>query len=233
MGKRIISQRRGRGSHTYTANTHKAKADVEHSREERTGVVQEIEHDPARSAPLARVRYEDGEEEYLLAPEGLMEGDQVETAREAPLRQGNTLPVAEIPEGVPIYNIELQPGDGGKISRSSGTYCFIVSHEPGKALIHLPSGEIKEFNPDCRATVGQVAGGGRTAKDMRKAGDKHHLAKARGKLYPRTSAVAMNATDHPFGGSAKPGKPKTVSRDVPAGKKVGSIAASRTGRSKE
>jgi len=233
MGKRIISQRRGRGSSTYTANTHKAKADIEHDGEDRVGEVLEIEHDPARTAPIARIRYEDGAEEYILAPEGMMEGDRIETSREAPLKQGNTLPLGEIPEGVPVYNIELQPGDGGKIARSSGTYCFIVSHEQDRALVHLPSNDIKEFNTECQATVGQVAGGGRTDKEYRKAGDKHHWARARGRLYPRTSAVAMNATDHPFGGSAKPGKPKTVSRDVPAGKKVGSISASRTGRSKE
>ncbi|MDY6771524.1 MAG: 50S ribosomal protein L2 [Candidatus Nanohaloarchaea archaeon] len=244
MGKRIITQRRGKGSNRYQANTHRGKGNIEHPQGEKEGEVVDIEHDPARTAPVAEVQFADSTEsddsarssddkEYILAPEGLAEGDTVTISREAPLEKGNTLPLREIPEGVPVFNIELQPGDGGKISRSAGTYAFIVTHEADKTLVQLPSQEIKEFNPDCRATIGQVAGAGKRDKEFRKAGDKHHREKARGKLYPKTSAVAMNATDHPFGGSAKPGKPKTVSRHAPAGKKVGSNAASRTGKKEE
>jgi large subunit ribosomal protein L2 len=230
MGKRIISRRRGKGSHTYKSNTHKGRDNVEYPLEEKQGEVIEIEHDPARTAPVAKVRFAEDDVQHILAPEGLEVGQEVHISRQAPLESGNTLPLREIPEGVPIYNIELQPGDGGKIARSSGTYCFVITHERDTAKVHLPSQEIKDFHPDCRATIGQVAGGGRTEKEFRKAGDKHHRAKARGKLYPRTSAVAMNATDHPFGGSAKPGKPKTVSGHAPPGQKVGSNRASRTGK---
>ncbi len=242
MGKRITAQKRGKGSSRYRANTHRGRGDIEHPRGEKEGTVIDIEHDPARTAPVAEVRFSDSTEsddasnedkEYILAPEGIAEGDTITVSREAPLENGNTLSLREIPEGVPIFNIELTPGDGGKISRSAGTYAFIVTHEADRALVKLPSNEIKEFDPDCRATIGQVAAGGKRDKEFRKAGDKHHREKARGKLYPKTSAVAMNATDHPFGGSAKPGKPKTVSRHAPPGKKVGSNAASRTGKKED
>jgi large subunit ribosomal protein L2 len=233
MGKRITAQKRGRGSSRYRANTHRGRGDIEHPRGEKEGQVIDIEHDPARTAPVAEVKFGDEDKEYILAPEGIAEGDTITVSREAPLENGNTLPLREIPEGVPVFNIELTPGDGGKISRSAGTYAFIVTHEADRSLVKLPSNEIKEFDPDCRATIGQVAAGGKRDKDFRKAGAKHHREKARGKLYPKTSAVAMNATDHPFGGSAKPGKPKTVSRHAPPGKKVGSNAASRTGKKED
>ncbi|MCJ7450197.1 MAG: 50S ribosomal protein L2 [Candidatus Nanohaloarchaeota archaeon QJJ-9] len=233
MSKRIISRRRGKGSHTYKANSHKAKGGVEYPRGDKTGEVVSIEHDPGRTAPIAKVKFSEEDKEYILAPEGMTEGDEITISRDAPLETGNTLPLKEIPEGVPIYNIELTPGDGGKIARSSGTHGFIVTHTRDSAKVRLPSKSIKDISPDCRATIGKVSGAGRTDKDLKKAGDMHHKSKARGKLYPRTSAVAMNATDHPFGGSADPGRPKTVSGDSPPGQKVGNISAKRSGKKKE
>lgn len=233
MGKRIISQRRGRGSPTYRSPSHKGKGDVEHPQEDgATGEVVDIIHDPARTAPVAVVEFEDGDMRNILVPEGLSVGEEITVGVSAEIKPGNTLPLREIPEGVPIYNIELQPGDGGKLARSSGTYSFIVTHNPGKTRIRLPSKKFKDMDPDCRATIGVVSGGGRTDEEFTKAGQVHHKAKAEGKLYPRVSAVAMNAVDHPFGGSTKPGKPKTVSRDASPGTKVGSIAASRSGKKK-
>ncbi|MDY6789328.1 MAG: 50S ribosomal protein L2 [Candidatus Nanohaloarchaea archaeon] len=226
---RTRSQRRGRGTPTYSSNTHRAKGEVKHGWKERTGRVTDIEHDSARTAPVAEVEF-DGETKYILAPEGLSTGDEITISRDAPIEPGNTLPLKQIPEGVPIYNIEMEPGDGGKIARASGTYAFVVAHERDTTQVYMPSKKIKQFNPDCRASIGEVAGGGKRERMFRKAGEKHHLAKARGKLYPKTSAVSMNATDHPFGGSAAPGKPKTVSRNSSPGQKAGSISASRTGR---
>lgn len=233
MGKRIISRRRGKGSPTYRAPSHKSKGEVEHARGEAVGEVVDIQHDPGRNAPVALVEYEDGEERNVLVPEGVAVGDAIEVGPSAPIEPGNTLPLREIPEGVPICNIELQPGDGGKIARSSGTYGFVVTHSAGHTTVRLPSKSFKELHPDCRATIGQVAAGGRTDKEFRKAGDKHHRARAKGRLYPRVSAVAMNAVDHPFGGSTKPGKPKTTSRHASPGSKVGSIAARRSGKKKK
>lgn len=233
MGKRIISQRRGRGSPTYRSPSHKGKGDVQHPGEDVSGIVADLIHDPARSAPVGVVEFEDGDVRNVLIPEGVSVGDSIEVGISAPVEPGNTLPLREIPEGVPIYNIETQPGDGGKLARSSGTYAFVVTHNRGSTRIRLPSKKFKDLNPDCRATIGVVAGGGRTEQEFRKAGQVHHKARAEGKLYPRTSAVAMNAVDHPFGGSTKPGKPKTVSRDASPGSKVGSIAASRSGKKKK
>lgn len=182
---------------------------------------------------MAVVAFEDGEKRNVLVPEGVTVGDDIEIGVEAPIEPGNTLPLREIPEGVPICNIELEPGDGGKIARSSGTYGFVVTHTADSTRVRLPSKSFKDLNPDCRATIGQVAGGGRTEREFEKAGQAHYKAKASGKLYPNVSAVAMNAVDHPFGGSTKPGKPKTVSRDAPPGAKVGSISPSRTGRKED
>lgn len=239
MGKRIISQRRGRGSPTYSAPSHKGKGDVQHTDNDNVGTVVDIIHDPARTAPVAVVEFEGEEDEdepemrNILVPEGISIGDDIQVGISAPIEPGNTLPLREIPEGVPIYNIETQPGDGGKMARSSGTYAFVVTHNRKKTRIRLPSKSFKDLNPDCRATIGVVAGGGRTEKEFKRAGQVHHQARARGKLYPRTSAVAMNAVDHPFGGSTSPGKPKTVSRDASPGSKVGSIAASRSGKKKQ
>lgn len=231
--KRTIHQRRGSGSNRYQANTHNAKDDIEHVQEEKSGTIMTLEHDPARTAPVAHVKFDDGTKEYILAPEGIQEGQEITIGRDAPLESGNTLPLSQIPEGVPIHNLELQPGDGGKIARSGGTYAFVITHERDVTKVYLPSKKIKDINPKCRATIGQVAGAGQRGAEFRKAGEKHHLAKARGQLYPNTSAVAMNATDHPFGGSANPGKPKTVSRHGSPGQTVGSVSASRTGRKRE
>ncbi|MFB6244871.1 MAG: 50S ribosomal protein L2 [Candidatus Nanohaloarchaea archaeon] len=233
MGEPIRQQRRGRGSSTWQANSRHGKGDVEHRNAETRGTVVDIQHDPSRTAPVAVVEYDDGERRAILAPETLREGEEVQVGPSAPIETGNTLPVGEIPEGVPIHSIELQPGDGGKLVRSSGTYAFVVTHERDGTRIKLPSGSFKKMDTSCRATVGKVAGGGRKDKPFVKAGNKHHAMKARGKKYPKVSAVAMNAVDHPFGGSAKPGQPKTVSRHASPGSKVGSVSARQTGNKED
>lgn len=144
---------------------------------------------------------------------------------------GNTLPLAEIPEGTPIYDIENTPGDGGRFVRSSGTYASVVTHDANQAVVELPSGELKYLNPNCRASIGVVAGGGRKDKPFLKAGKRWHAYKAKGKKFMTVRGVAMNAVDHPHGGGNRqhPGRPTTVSRHAPPGRKVGSIAAKRTG----
>jgi large subunit ribosomal protein L2 len=149
-----------------------------------------------------------------------------------PVEPGNTLVLAEIPEGIPVCNIESQPGDGGKFARASGMYGILIAHDVGKTVVQLPSGEMKWLNPKCRAIIGVVAGGGRTEKPFVKAGKKFHRMKVRATKWPKVRGVAMNVVDHPFGGGGQqhPGRPKTVSRGTPPGRKVGSIAARRTGR---
>jgi large subunit ribosomal protein L2 len=235
MGRRIQGQRRGRGSSTFRAPSHRYKADLEHKKAEDdtiSGEVVDIEHDPARSAPIAAVEFADDDRRLVLAPEGITVGETLQVGVSAEIKPGNTLPLAEIPEGVPVCNVESSPGDGGKFARASGTSAQLMTHDKRVAVVKLPSGQVKRLNPQCRATVGVVAGGGRTEKPFVKAGNKHHKMKARGTKYPRVRGVAMNAVDHPFGGGGRqhPGKPKSVSRDAPPGRKVGDIASKRTGR---
>ena len=235
MGRRIQGQRRGRGTPTFRAPSHRYKADLSHKREEGdllVGDVTDIEHDPARSAPVARVAFEDGDERLVLAPEGIGVGDRIEVGISAAIEPGNTLPLSEIPEGVPIANVEGQPGDGGKYARASGVSATLVTHERDAAVVKLPSDAVKRLSPDCRATIGVVAGGGRTEKPFVKAGTKHHKMKARGTKWPRVRGVAMNAVDHPFGGGGRqhPGRPKSVSKNAPPGRKVGDLGSRRTGR---
>ncbi|CQR53382.1 MULTISPECIES: 50S ribosomal protein L2 [Haloferax] len=235
MGRRIQGQRRGRGTSTFRAPSHRYKAELSHKKSEDkdtiTGTVVGIEHDPARSAPIALVEFED-EQRMILAPEGISVGEELQIGVSAEIKPGNTLPLAEIPEGVPVCNVEHQPGDGGKFARASGVSAQLLSHDRKVAIVKLPSGEVKRLNPNCRATIGVVAGGGRTEKPFVKAGKKYHKMKARGIKWPRVRGVAMNAVDHPFGGGGRqhPGQPKSVSRNAPPGRKVGDIASKRTGR---
>ncbi len=236
MGRRIQGQRRGRGTPTFRAPSHRYKSELSHKQPESdetvSGTIVDIEHDPARSAPVAAVEFDDGEQRLVLAPEGVRVGEQIQIGVSAEIKPGNTLPLAEIPEGVPVCNVERQVGDGGKFARASGTSAQLVTHDRQVTVVQLPSGESKRLNPECRATIGVVAGGGRTEKPLVKAGNKHHKMRARGIKWPRVRGVAMNAVDHPFGGGGRqhPGQPKSISRDAPPGRKVGDIASKRTGR---
>lgn len=236
MGKRIISQNRGRGTPTYRSPSHKFKGATKHPRvdenETLKGTVIGIEHDPARSAPIAKVAFENGEEQFIIAPEGTFVGEDISCGVSADIKPGNTLPLSEIPEGVPICNIETKPNAGGQFARSSGSYATLISRGPRKVVIKMPSGELKWLNPKCRAMIGIVAGGGRVDRPFLKAGKKYHKMKSRAAKYPRVSGIAMNSVDHPFGGGNRkhPGKPTTVSRNAPPGRKVGQIAARRTGK---
>lgn len=235
MGKRIRAQRIGRGSPRYKARTAKKRGKAELPPAPKEGAkarVVDILHDPGRTAPVARVRYADGEERLVLAPEGVKVGDVIGCGISASIKPGNTLSLAEIPEGTPIHNIESQPGAGGKFARASGVHATVLAHDVGQSIIRMPSGEIRSINPNCRATIGVVAGGGRKEKPLVKAGKKHKAMTAKGKHYPHVSGVAMNAVDHPFGSGRgrHAGRPRTVPRHAPPGQKVGLISARKTGR---
>jgi len=236
MGRRIQGQRRGRGGPTFRAPSHRYEGKKHHRKVEDgdvvAGTVVDIEHDPARSAPVARVEFDDGDQRLVLAPEGIAVGERLQVGVSAEIKPGNTLPLAEIPEGVPVCNVEAQPGDGGKFARASGTSADLITHDRNAAVVQLPSDEVKRLDPECRATIGVVAGGGRTEKPYVKAGKKFHKMKTRGTKWPTVRGVAMNAVDHPFGGGGRqhPGKPKSISRNAPPGRKVGDISSRRTGR---
>ncbi|UCE43643.1 MAG: 50S ribosomal protein L2 [Candidatus Bathyarchaeota archaeon] len=240
MGKRIRVQRRGRGTSTFRASTHKRIAPVQYpstTEKQREGVVHgkvfEILHEPGRGAPLASVKLETGENHHMVVPEGTYEGQEIQIGSNASIDVGNILPLGRIPEGTMVCNIELSPDDGGKMVRSSGAYASVVAHTQEGTIIKLPSGKSRYVNDLCRATVGVVSGAGRVEKPFLKAGRKFHLKKAKGHLYPRTRGRAMIAAAHPYGSSKRGArKVTTVSRHAPPGKKVGLIAARGAGRRK-
>lgn len=232
MGKRIIAQARGHAGPRYRSPSHRYAGKVQYrvstNEPVMKGVVDNIINDPGRTAPLARIIYDDGAESLIPAAGGLRANSHVELGEGAKVGDGNTLPLGKIPTGAYVYNIELVPNDGGKLVRASGGFATVMSQEGDKTIIKLPSRVFKTLDARCRATIGVAAGANRKAKPFVKAGKKHHARHARGKLYPITRARAMNAVDHKFGGSNM-GVPKTVSRHAPPGRKVGSIAARRTG----
>lgn len=232
MGKRIIAQRRGKGSFTYKAPSHRYKHDTRHVRTAEKpveGVLEKIVHEPGRNAPVGVIRLDDGSKAYTPLWEGASTGSRVAYGAEIEVREGSTMALASIPEGMPVFNVELTPGDSGRLVRSGGAAAVVMSHDADKTIIRLPSKALKPLDPKCRATVGIAAGGGRKAKPIGKAGKNWKVMHARGRLYPRTSAGAMNAVDHKFGGSNL-GVAKTSSRHAPPGAKVGSVGARRTGK---
>lgn len=236
MGKRIRAQRLGKGGPPYKARK-QGRIDVKYmniTAENIRGQVVELFKEPARDVVVAKVKLENGKDFYMLAPEGLFEGEQIEIGEKADVSLGNILPLKSIPEGCPIFNIEIEPGDGGKLVRSSGSYALLVEKRGNKAMIKMPSGKSKEISGDCYATVGCLSCGERVDKPFVKAGKAYHHYRAKGKKSFRVRGVAMNPIDHPFGGSQHHvGKSKSAKRGAPPGRKVGQIAARRTGRRKK
>merc|ERR1711976_184563 len=203
------------------------------------GVVKDIIHDPGRGAPLAVVVFRNPYRHKLdrhtfVAVEGVHTGQFIYCGKKAQLTIGNVKPVGEMPEGTIICNVEAKTGDRGTLARSSGDYSTVVSHNAtaGVSRIKLPSGLKKTIPSLCRASIGIVAGGGRIDKPLLKAGRAYHKYKAKRNCWPRVRGVAMNPVEHPHGGGNHQhiGTPSTVRRDTSAGRKVGLIAARRTGR---
>jgi large subunit ribosomal protein L2 len=240
MPKRNIQQRRGRGTPKYRSPGHRYKGDVKYPRIDYSkmtvGQVVEFINDPARTAPLAKVLLEDFTILQMIAPEGMNVGQIVELGSQAGQKSGNILPLRDVKPGAEVYNIENTPGDGGKMVRSSGAFGLVVGHDREKGLtqIRLPSKKVKFIRSGALATIGRVSGSGRIDKPMMHAGQNFYRHKARAKLWPRVVGRAKNAVDHKHGGGRHPhvGRPTTVSRNAPPGRKVGHIAAKRTGLKK-
>ncbi len=154
-----------------------------------------IEYDPNRSARIALLHYVDGEKRYILAPQNLNIGDMVMSGPEADIKPGNSLPLANIPLGTYIHNIELKLGKGGQIVRSAGTYAQLMAKEDRYALVKLPSGEVRMVLLRCRATVGQLGNVMHENKSDGKAGRSRWKGRR-----PKVRGVAMNPVDHPMGG---------------------------------
>jgi large subunit ribosomal protein L2 len=236
MGKNILVQRRGRGYFIFRAPTHRRlhPAGYNSVNGHSAGSVRDLLHEVARGAPLARLSVSGADDIYVPAPEGLFVGQKIEIGSEVPAEIGNIKSLGRIPEGTMICNIELRPGDGGTLARSSGTYAMVVSHTPAGTELRMPSGRTIHLNDRCRAMIGIVAGAGRTEKPFLKAGPKCYLQKSRGRKWPVVKGQAMIAASHPYGGGRHKhaGKPTTVGRWTSPGRKVGNIASRQTGRAK-
>jgi len=201
MGKSLIQQARGRGGPVYRARSFAYAGDARlrgTTSKLVTGKIVDIVKCPGHTAPIIAIKYEDGVISLLPAPEFIRMGDTVQSGPGSEIGPGNTLSLKEIPEGTPIYNIESQPGDGGKFCRTSGTAARIVSKTESYATVILPSKRERLFNLKCRACVGVIAGGGRKDKPLLKAGNQHFRKRMTNKKWPNPSAAAQNAVDHPF-----------------------------------
>jgi len=235
MGKNLISQARGRGGPTYRAPSFRYAGRLKHRPwKEGTvhGNVVDLIHCQGHSSPLALIKYEDGDTNLMAASEGMRVGDTITHGNNAELESGNVTRLVNLPEGTLIYNIEGIPGDGGKFARASGTFAKIISKLGDKIIVKLPSRKNKEFHPNCRATIGIIAGGGRLEKPLLKAGRSFYKKKAKNKLWPVMSGCAMNAVDHPFGNkrTSRKSKARPAPKNAPPGRKVGMIRPRRTGR---
>ncbi len=240
MGKRLLVQRRGRGGSVFRNPRWKKLGPVkyrvydpkEFKSKVIVGVVKELLHEPGRGTPVVLVKFNDNTEMLMIAPEGIAIGQKVYYGSNAPPNLGNILAIGNIPEGSIVCNVEERPGDGGKYARSSGTYATVIAHSGNKTLIQLPSKKVKEVLSEARATIGIVAAGGRVEKSFLKAGKVYHLSRSKSFKYPTVRGKAMSAYAHPAGGGHHPKGLTPVSRNAPPGRKVGHIAARRTGRRK-
>jgi large subunit ribosomal protein L2 len=157
--------------------------------------VAHIEYDPNRSAYIALLHYADGEKRYILAPNRLRVGASVESGPTADIRVGNALPLANMPPGTVVHNVELTPGRGGQLARSAGTGIQLLAKEGDYVTLRLPSGEMRMVRAECRATVGTIGNSDHQNVKVGKAGRKRHMG-----VRPQTRGTAMNPVDHPHGG---------------------------------
>lgn len=232
MGKTLIQQARGRGGPAYRLRKKAYIYRITYPPYELKGMgkITKLINSSAHSAPLAKINAMN-HEFYVPAADGIYEGQEI-FINEGKSEIGDVLKLKDIPVGKKVFNIELVPGKGGVLVRSSGCSAILVAKEKGGAEILIKRRRIK-LNENCRAVVGAVAGGGRVSKPLVKAGKRYHMMKAVGRKWHRTSGVKMNAVDHPFGGGrGKRIKSKIAKRNAPPGAKVGHIRPKRTGRRK-
>ena len=177
------------------------------------GTVATIEYDPNRTANIALINYADGEKRYIIAPNKLNVGDVIESGAEADIKVGNTLPLANIPVGTIIHNVELKPGKGGQMVRSAGNGAQLMAKEGAFAQVRLPSGEVRKVHIGCRATVGEVGNLDHQNIQIGKAGRKRHMG-----IRPTVRGSVMNPNDHPHGGGEGKAGIGRVSPVTPWGK---------------
>lgn len=211
----------GRRSARYIGGGHKRRYRLIDFRRDKHGIpakVASIEYDPNRTARIALLHYADGEKRYILAPEGIRVGDTLLSGPEAEPKAGNALPLRAIPLGTFVHNIELLPGQGGKLVRAAGVGAQLVGKEEKYAVLKMPSGEIRRIPIDCYATVGTLGNADHINLSVGKAGRSRWLGRR-----PRTRGVAMNPIDHPMGGGegkASGGHPRSRKGLYAKGKKT-------------
>jgi large subunit ribosomal protein L2 len=205
----------------YIGGGHKKKYRVVDFRRDKKDVVAKVmsvEYDPNRSAFIALIEYTDAEKRYILAPQGLQVGAQVVSGNEVDPEIGNSLPLKNIPLGTMVHNIEMQPGQGGKIARSAGSSAQLTNKEDKYAILKMPSGELRKVLINCFATVGVVGNSDHSLQRMGKAGRNRWRG-----IRPRTRGVAMNPVDHPMGGGegkASGGHPRSRTGKYAKGEKT-------------
>jgi len=231
MGRPILQQRRGKGSPTFRTKKYAYRISPAYPKTEGDGVIQKLINLAGHSAPLVKVKL--GKEIFFnIATEGIEEGQKIKIGANAEIQDGNILPLANIPLGTNVCNVETIPFNGGKLVRSSGITATVLRKTPEGVTLLMPSRKEKIFSRNSRATVGIIAAGGRTEKPWIKAGRKAYAMRAINRHYPRTSPIKRNAVDHPFGsGRGKnTGKSGIAPRWAPAGRKVGLLRPKKTGR---
>ena len=169
--------------------------DFKRNKDDIDGIVERIEYDPNRSAHIALILYKDGERRYVIAPKKLAQGDTIVSGENAPLKNGNTLPLSKIPVGSVVHCIEMKPGKGAQLARSAGTSVQVLAREGNYATLRLKSGEVRKVLTACRATIGEVSHSEHNLRKLGKAG----ASRWRG-IRPSVRGVAMNPVDHPHGG---------------------------------
>jgi large subunit ribosomal protein L2 len=187
---RVTSRHRGGG-----AKRRYRRIDFRRTKDGVPARVASIEYDPNRSASIALLNYADGEKRYILAPQGLRVGAEVVSGQGADIAPGNSLPLARIPTGTVVHNVELIPGQGGRLGRAAGTAIQVVAKEGPMVSLRLPSSEVRMVRGECRATVGTLSNAEHQNVKVGKAGRNRHKGKR-----PQTRGVAMNPVDHPHGG---------------------------------
>ena len=235
MGKKLHQQRRGKGSSAYTKHpgTYDISVSYPATPTDRLAEVVGFTNSTGHNAPIMEMLYDDFSEATLIAPEGIKVGDKVHIGPAKTYTLGSVLRLSDIPKGVPIYNIERRPNDGGTMVRAAGESAYIAGQQGTNVILTLPSKHTITLSGDCKAQLGVVAGGGITDQVLVKAGKNHYRMHAVNRMWPTHRGVKMNPVDHPFGGKQHhKGKSSMTSRNAPPGRKVGHIAARRVGRKK-
>jgi large subunit ribosomal protein L2 len=198
MRKRAGRNSRGKITVRHRGGGHKRRYRVIDFKRNKTGIpgeIMTIEYDPNRSSRIALIKYPDGDWRYILAPDGLVVGDKVESGEEAPLRPGNALPLRAIRDGTQVHNIEMQVGRGGQLVRSAGGSAQLLAKDGKYALLRLPSGEMRNILAECMATIGQVSNQDHKNIKLGKAGRKRNMG-----WRPTVRGSVMSPRDHPHGG---------------------------------